>query len=79
MLSGRGGGLANIFLSYAREDSSCAQRLANILEAAGYDVWWDRRLDGGEEFSAEIEAALGKSDIVLVAWSRRFMAARRVA
>ena len=47
-----------IFLSYAREDRSCAEKLAHVLGAAGHDVWWDRRLDGGEEFSAEIEAAL---------------------
>ena len=61
--------MAAIFLSYAREDRRCAERLARVLEAAGHDVWWDRRLDGGEEFSAEIEAALDKADVVLVAWS----------
>jgi len=62
--------MANIFLSYARVDRGCAARLAHVLEAAGHDVWWDRRLDGGEEFSAEIEAALDKAEVVLVAWSR---------
>ena len=43
-----------IFLSYAREDRDCAQKLAKVLEAAHHEVWWDRHLDGGEEFSAEI-------------------------
>ena len=62
--------MGNVFLSYAREDRACAQKLAQALETAGHEVWWDRRLDGGEEFSAEIEAALGKCDVVLVAWSK---------
>ena len=70
--------MAAIFLSYAREDRSCAERLAHVLEGAGHDVWWDRRLDGGEEFSAEIEAALDKSDIVLVAWSKESVKSRWV-
>ena len=49
--------MASIFLSYARENRSCAEKLAATLESAGHSVWWDRHLDGGEEFSAEIEAA----------------------
>ncbi len=67
-----------IFLSYAREDRGCAKKLAQVLEATGHDVWWDRRLDGGEEFSAEIEAALDKSDVVLVAWSKESVRSRWV-
>ncbi len=67
-----------IFLSYAREDRGCAEKLARVLETAGHDVWWDRRLDGGEEFSAEIEAALEKSDVVLVAWSNESVKSRWV-
>ena len=60
--------MASIFLSYAREDRSCAERLARVLESAGHEVWWDRRLGGGEEFSAEIEVALERADVVLVAY-----------
>lgn len=67
-----------IFLSYAREDRACAERLARVLEAAGHQVWWDRRLDGGEEYSAEIEAALDKSDVVVVAWSKASVTSRWV-
>ena len=67
-----------IFLSYAREDRSCAEKLARVLEGAGHSVWWDRRLDGGEEFSAEIEAALSQSDVVVVAWTRESVKSRWV-
>ena len=70
--------MAAIFLSYAREDRSCAEKLAATLETAGHDVWWDRRLDGGEEFSAEIEAALDKAEAVVVAWSKESIRSRWV-
>jgi tetratricopeptide (TPR) repeat protein len=62
--------MGRIFLSYSREDRGCAERLAQVLEDEGHDVWWDKRLDGGEEFSDEIEAALAQAEVVLVAWSK---------
>lgn len=58
-----------IFLSYSRDDRPCAEALARVLDEAGHEVWWDRRIDSGEEFATEIEAALEKADVVLVAWS----------
>lgn len=58
-----------IFLSYAREDRACAERLARVLGTAGHQVWWDRHIDSGEDFAAEIEAALEQAAVVLVAWS----------
>ena len=70
--------MGQIFLSYAREDRACAERLARVLETAGHDVWWDRRLEGGEEFSAEIEAELSKAGVVLVAWSKESVNSRWV-
>lgn len=65
----RRAGLASIFLSYSREDAARAKTLAKALERAGHNVWWDRHIGGGAEFSGEIEAALGRADIVLVLWS----------
>jgi TolB-like protein/Tfp pilus assembly protein PilF len=59
-----------IFLSYAREDRACAERLARVLGKAGHQVWWDRHIQSGREFAAEIESQLEKADIVLVAWSK---------
>ena len=55
-----------IFLSYARQDHACAEALAHVLEGAGHQVWWDRRIESGLEFAAEIEAALDAADVVLV-------------
>ena len=62
--------MANIFLSYARDDAPKARAIAKWLERAGHEVWWDRHIDGGSDFSGEIEAALKRSDVVLVLWSK---------
>lgn len=62
--------MANIFLSYSREDQAAAKAIARLLEEAGHTVWWDRQIVSGHEFSGEIEAALDRADLVLVAWSR---------
>jgi len=61
--------MGRIFLSYARADRPCAERLARVLEGAGHNVWWDRRIDTGEEFAAEIEDELARADVIAVAWS----------
>lgn len=70
--------MASIFLSYAHHNRDCARHLARVLEEAGHDVWWDRRLGGGGEFSAEIEAALDNADAVVVAWSKESVKSRWV-
>lgn len=70
--------MGHVFLSYAREDRDCAERIARVIEDAGHEVWWDQHLDSGEEFAAEIEAALDKADVVLVAWSRTSVKSRWV-
>jgi len=70
--------MGHIFLSYARVDRSSAERLARVLEDAGHDVWWDRHIDSGEEFASEIEEALERADVVLVAWSASSVKSRWV-
>ena len=70
--------MAGIFLSYSREDASFAESLTRLLEQAGHDVWWDRNIGSGSEFSGEIEAALEKAEIVLVAWSKESVKSRWV-
>ena len=61
--------MANIFLSYDRDDEARARSIAKLLEQAGHSVWWDRQIKGGGEFSAEIEAALAQADKIVVLWS----------
>jgi tetratricopeptide (TPR) repeat protein len=63
--------MANIFLSYDREDERRARPLAELLERTGHSVWWDRQIKGGGEFGAEIEAALESAEKVVVLWSKQ--------
>ena len=61
--------MARLFLSYSREDRHLVEPLAHLLERAGHSVWWDRRIAGGSDFSAEIARELAAAAVVLVAWS----------
>ncbi|HJP68565.1 MAG TPA: toll/interleukin-1 receptor domain-containing protein, partial [Sphingomicrobium sp.] len=63
--------MASVFLSYVREDADKARALAALLEREGHSVWWDRRIKGGAQFSAEIEAALKAAEKIIVLWSAR--------
>lgn len=61
--------MADIFISYARTDRDKVLELASALSGNGYDVWWDREIAGGIEFSAAIERELIAAKTVVVAWS----------
>lgn len=44
-----------VFLSYASQDAEAAQRIAELLRAAGVEVWLDQHeLRGGDEWDASI-------------------------
>jgi tetratricopeptide (TPR) repeat protein len=62
--------MAQVFLSYARDDVGKAKALAAAIERAGFSVWWDRDLEGGAEYSREIDDALKAADVVVVLWSK---------
>jgi TM2 domain-containing membrane protein YozV len=62
--------MADLFLSYAREDRRCAEMLADALSRRGWTVWWDRRIQVGRSFSEVIERELDEARCVLVLWSR---------
>jgi TolB-like protein len=61
--------VADVFISYAREDRDFVSSLASNLEAAGLSVWWDRNISGGAEFAQTIEEELKKSAAAIVVWS----------
>ena len=39
-----------VFVSYARDDEKSARTIIELLERAGYRVWWDGLIPGGERF-----------------------------
>ena len=62
--------MADVFISYAREDREEASALAKALEAEGYSVWWDRQVLGGDNFDVVIERELDAAGAVVVMWSK---------
>jgi hypothetical protein len=61
--------MARVFVSYAREDREAAAVLAYALQAARHEVWWDRALVAGQDYTAVIEQQLSDADAVVVLWS----------
>lgn len=59
-----------VFLSYSHADRKAAMAVVRVLEAAGYRVWWDGLLEGGERYSKTTEAALEGARAVVVLWSK---------
>lgn len=59
----------SVFLSYSRGDLAAARPVIDLLAGTGLDVWWDGRLEGGENFLKTTEAALEGADCVVVLWS----------
>jgi TolB-like protein/tetratricopeptide (TPR) repeat protein len=61
---------STIFFSYSREDRARAVPIIRIIEEAGFDVWWDGLLEGGQRFSRTTEEALDRARAVVVLWSK---------
>ncbi len=70
--------MADVFLSYAREDRASAQALAEALALEGWSVWWDHRIIVGEAFDQAIERELHAAKSVVVLWSDHSVASEWV-
>ncbi len=62
--------MADIFVSYKREDTPSVEPLVNLFQRQGWGVWWDPTILPGERFATVIGAELDRASCVLVAWSR---------
>lgn len=60
----------DVFLSYSSADRDVAERLEELLEEAGFSVWWDRELPIGTTYEDRILPALAASHTVVVLWSK---------
>jgi len=61
--------MADVFISYAKSDRPLALKLAAMLEAEGWKVWWDTSLTIGDDFRNEIMTELGRARAVIVIWT----------
>ncbi len=63
--------MADIFLSYNREDRPRALQVAEALGQEGLSVWWDSDLRAGENYDEVTESNLRGAGVVVVLWSKR--------
>lgn len=61
--------MADVFLSYARENRPEAERLASALESERWSVWWDRTTAPGQAFAKLIQQQVKDARCVVVLWS----------
>ena len=53
--------MADVFLSYKREDAVRVRKLVDALRSSGLDVWWDEDIPPSAPWEATIEKALAGS------------------
>ena len=58
-----------VFVSYTRSDLLVVEGLVTNLQAHGFTVWFDRKIEYGARWQAEIESRLELSGAVVVAMS----------
>lgn len=62
--------MVNVFISYKREQRAWVKKLVLALERHNLTVWWDSKIDIGEDFNTTINRVLLQADCILVIWSK---------
>ena len=70
--------MADVFISYSRDDAKIARLFADAFQSADLTVWWDDALRSGEAFDESIERALREAKAVVVLWSASSVTSRWV-
>src|SRR5215468_2353427 len=70
--------MADIFVSYARQDKARVAPLVAALERHGWSVWWDPAIVPGQEFDDRIAEEIDKASAVVVVWTPASVASRWV-
>lgn len=61
--------MADVFLSYKRDERAAVETIASRLRDLGLTVWFDASLSAGETFNAEIDREARAARAILVCWS----------
>jgi uncharacterized membrane protein YhaH (DUF805 family) len=61
--------MADVFISYAREDQPRAEQIARGLQALGHECFWDTEIPPGQTWADYIEGKLSACKAVIVLWS----------
>jgi len=70
--------LADIFVSYSRQDRDRVAPVVAALEAEGWSVWWDPSINPGEEFDSLISRELDAARTLVVIWTAASVESRWV-
>ena len=66
----------DIYLAYVRKNEREAEMVFRVLEEAGYDVWWDRKIAAGALWEREINSAFFKAKMILLLASRQGLSSK---
>src|SRR5215475_3194084 len=61
--------MADVFISYSREDRPRAGQVAQALQGAGLNVFWDTEIPPGATWADYIESKLTQCKALVVLWS----------
>jgi hypothetical protein len=61
--------MADVFISYAREDRARAEQIAAALQRMGLEVFWDNEIPPGATWADYIETKLTQCKALVVLWS----------
>jgi adenylate cyclase len=70
--------LADIFVSYSRQDKARVAPLVRALASRGWTVWWDPEITPGEEFDSLISRELEQARALVVVWTPNSVESRWV-
>lgn len=61
--------MADVFLSYKKENRARAEQIATALRSEGFSVWWDDSLTPKASWDSEIEHELSEASAAVVLWT----------
>ncbi len=70
--------MADIFVSYSRNDKALVAPLVAALETEGWSVWWDPAITPGQEFDTLISRELDEAKTLVVVWTESSVDSRWV-
>ncbi len=70
--------MADIFISYSRNDRRFVEALSDVLERRGWTVFWDRDVHPGDDFTQILNREREAARAVIVVWSEHAAESRYV-
>ncbi len=61
--------MSDVFVSYAHEDKEQVEAIVQALEEQDLDVWWDARIEAGEQWDDRVEERIRAARCLAVLWS----------